>query len=93
VKYDHLNIKFVNFSVHGEHAMGIDHNGKLWAWGNNGSKRCGLPEEIYDGVFEPRQVKFLEAENFKPIKVECGFDHTLLLVEDSTGDQKLLSIG
>lgn len=34
-----------------EHAMAIDQDNKLWGWGNNGSKRIGLPEDIFDGVF------------------------------------------
>jgi len=41
-----------------EHAVAIDQDGNLWAWGNNGSKRCGFFDDIFDGIFEPRKVSF-----------------------------------
>ena len=57
------------------------------------AKRAGFKEDIFDGVFEPKQVKFPEVEKLKPIKVKAGFDHSLILFEDETGLQKLYSVG
>lgn len=42
-----------------DHAMAIDQEGNLWAWGNNMSKRAGFAEDLFDGIFEPRKVLFL----------------------------------
>lgn len=67
-----------------DHAMAIDQEGNLWAWGNNLSKRAGFSEDIFDGVFEPRKVSFLQTEGLKAIKVSCGFDHSLLLAQDAS---------
>lgn len=57
----------------------------MWGWGDCEYKRIGFPEDIYDGVFQPRQVKFVEKEKLKPLRIECGFDHSMLLVEDQYG--------
>ena len=49
-------------------------------------KRAGFKEDIYDGIFEPKKVNFPAKEKLKPLKVSCGFDHSLILFEDETGE-------
>lgn len=94
LKYDHTIIKFVEISLHTDHAMAIDQNGNLYAWGSNLYKRAGFKEDIYDGVFEPRKVTFPEQEGLLPLKVSCGFDHSLVLFEDKESKStKLYSVG
>lgn len=51
-----METKFVDFSMHSDHALAIDQDGNLWSWGSNISKRAGFKEDIYDGVFEPKKL-------------------------------------
>lgn len=58
------------------------------------NRRAGFKEEIYDGVFEPRRVNFFEAEGLSPLRVSCGFDHTLILFEEAaTKHHKIYTVG
>ncbi|CDW84904.1 hect e3 ubiquitin [Stylonychia lemnae] len=93
LKFDQENIQFVEFSCYGDHAMAIDQNGQLWAWGCNLSKRAGFKEDIYDGIFEPKKVTFPAKEKLTPLKISCGFDHTLIIFEDESKEKKLYSVG
>ena len=66
----------------------------MYAWGSNQQKRAGFKEEIFDGVFEPRRITFFEPENLIPLKVCCGFDHTLILFEDNQSKaHKIYTVG
>lgn len=73
--------------------MAIDEKGTLYAWGSNMSKRSGFKEEIFDGVYEPKKVQFLEKEGLTALQVKVGFDHSLVLVQDGSGLKKLYSVG
>lgn len=94
LKYDSASIKFDELSVHSDHAMAVDQNRNLYAWGSNLHKRAGFKEEIYDGVFEPKRVTFYEAEGLRPLRISCGYDHTLILFEElATKHQKVYTVG
>lgn len=91
--YDHKTVQFKQVSVFNDHAMAIDQNGDVWAWGSNLQYRCGFPQEINEGVYSPTKVTFFSEKNFKALKVSVGFDHSLVLVEDANKKQKLFSVG
>jgi alpha-tubulin suppressor-like RCC1 family protein len=94
MKYDSVNIKFIDLSVKFEHAIAMDDQMRLYGWGCNLQKRAGFKEDIFDGVYEPRRITFYEPENLIPLKISCGFDHSLILFKDNTSQQqKLYSIG
>ena len=46
-----------------------------------------------EGVYAPTKVPYMQQNNLKALKVSCGFDHTLLLVEDSSKKERFFSIG
>lgn len=64
--------------MHTDHAMAIDQNGVLYSWGSNISKRAGFNDDLFDGIFEPKKVPFLAIEGIKALRIESGFDHSLL---------------
>jgi len=55
--------------------------------------RAGFNREINDGVHAPTKVAFLQENKLKALKVSCGFDHSLLLAQSSSGKKVLYSIG
>lgn len=55
-------MKFKEISLHSDHVMAITESGDLYGWGSNVSKRAGFNEDLFDGVFEPKKVDFLEKE-------------------------------
>lgn len=67
LKYDSAKTQFVDVSLNSDHAMAIDQNGCLWAWGCNSSKRAGVKDDIYDGIFEPIKINFHEKEGLRPL--------------------------
>ena len=94
LKYDSGSIKFKEISLHTDHAMALTDNGQIYAWGSNLNRRAGFKEDIYDGVFEPRRVTFYESEGILPMRISCGFDHTLILFEDAaTKKHKIYTVG
>ena len=95
VKYDHKKLWFKQVSVHTDHAMAIDANsGEIYAWGCNVAKRAGFKDDLFDGVFEPKLLAFPAKEHLTAVSLSCGFDHTLVLFEDTQSrTQKLFSIG
>jgi len=71
VVIDKISIKY-------DHAMAQDEAGKLWAWGSNLQHRCGIPDEIMDGIFKPTRVHCLDSEVFRVTDVSAGLDHSLI---------------
>ena len=73
-------VYFDKISIMYDHALAIDCDGKLWAWGSNLQHRAGLEAEIMQGVFQPVQVPF--AADMRPVEVSAGLDHSLVLAEE-----------
>ena len=50
------------------------------SWGGNNAGQCGTGENINDQL-KPKLVEELLKKKSKPIKVVCGFEHTLCLTD------------
>jgi alpha-tubulin suppressor-like RCC1 family protein len=90
--YDSSALTFNEVSLFDDHAMAIDQNGLLWAWGNNQQRRAGLGDDL-DSCFKPTKVTAFEDMKLKAIKISCGRNHSLVLAEEADGNQRLYSIG
>ena len=85
--------KFKQISLGGSHALAIDQNDQLWAWGCNSSFQTGIQTETEEGFFKPTKVPFVETLKLKVLKVDAGKSHSLIQAVDENGKKKMFSLG
>ena len=90
--YDSENVTFVDVSVCENHAVAIDSEGQMWAWGSNHKCKAGLKEEMLQ-CHLPVKVEAFNETGLKAVRVSAGRGHTLVLAEEKNGNQRLYSIG
>jgi len=90
--YDSENVTFVDVSVCEDHAVAIDSEGQMWAWGSNHKCKAGLKEEMLQ-CHEPFKVEAFNETGLKAVRVSAGRGHSLVLAEEKNGNQRLYSIG
>jgi len=67
-------------SVGCAHAMFLEANGVLWAFGDHNHGQCGLGVDVSTFfVTEPTAIPFFVEKDIQIREVRCGFDHTLAL--------------
>jgi len=57
--FDFTKVQFQDISLYADHAVAIDQDGLLWAWGSNLQQRSGLSQDI-DCMFQPTKVTAFE---------------------------------
>ena len=61
------------------HVIGVDIDGKIWTWGNNGFGQLGINSTI---IYVSSPTLLTESEKFK--KIACGSHHRMALGFDDT---------
>lgn len=68
------------------HALALESDGTVWAWGDNSSGQLGNGDNDYQDSFVPVQVQNKNATgNLTDITdIDCGYEHSIALKKDGT---------
>lgn len=71
-KYSDHKIYIVDIKCGSEHNLAIDKNGRVFCWGLNAQRQCGIASKSF--LFKPEMIESLK--EYKICHVECGHRHS-----------------
>ena len=79
-----LNTRFVEIAVGGDHALAIDEDGQLYAWGRNNYGQLGISIYSYGSASVPMLVRDPNGVDIsgKAVKVAAGAEFSMVLTTD-----------